>query len=540
MKCYYGRRLYSGQCLPDMKLVGSDTCASVFIKLTRKSHWTNINKNDRKLQKNILSIFTERAGYPNLVHTSLNFYHTDRFDSIDYIVIFLVVSSSNFARISAFYDYFDSVMDMQNETISVVLSSNVIVKFHLEVTSYDIIFTAHSAEIEVQSKSDTSTTRLIAPLQSYDMDMCHGSNFTTFNKLFKCPFIQLNNSKMSLKEENSSLLIKMDAVGNYVKLFSKWEYELIEDTFFICLEDIQRVHSALSESNSSTKIRDPFDPKPIISLICVCVSVVSLLVTITTHVSYPALQSQPGVNNLILCVFLLLAQSLYQFGSGLTSLPDLACSLIGVVCHFLWLSALFSMTMCCIRMFLIFNRHAQITPRFTASQTSKNVICVTCASVLFVVVNISVSLISSDGISVGYGGRLCYISSSLMQLITFVIPAAVALTINIILFSYVVHRIKNVGASSVRLNKERNYLMVYVRLSTLTGLTWIFGFLELIFNTEVLEYLFIIFNAGQGVFIMVAFVLNQRVLALICTKSEPTSSTSPGTEETTRSSPKEQ
>ena len=198
------------------------------------------------------------------------------------------------------------------------------------------------------------------------------------------------------------------------------------------------------------------------------------------------------------------------------------------------------MTMCCIRMFLIFNRHAQLTPRFTVSQTSKNVIFVTCASVLFIVVNISVSLISSDGISVGYGGRLCYISSSLMQLITFVIPAAVALTINIILFSYVVHRIKNVGASSVRLNKERNYLMVYVRLSTLTGLTWIFGFLELIFNTEVLEYLFIIFNAGQGVFIMVAFVLNQRVLALICTKSEPTSSTSPGTEETTRSSPKEQ
>lgn len=44
------------------------------------------------------------------------------------------------------------------------------------------------------------------------------------------------------------------------------------------------------------------------------------------------------------------------------------------------------------------------------------------------------------------------------------------------------------------------------------------------FEADVLEYLFIILNAGQGVFIMIAFVLNRRVLSVIFEKNTVTSS----------------
>ena len=51
-----------------------------------------------------------------------------------------------------------------------------------------------------------------------------------------------------------------------------------------------------------------------------------------------------------------------------------------------------------------------------------------------------------------------------------------------------------------------------------------FGFLQIFVRHNVLEYLFIIFNASQGFFIMVAFICNQRVCNLVLGKREPISS----------------
>ena len=53
-----------------------------------------------------------------------------------------------------------------------------------------------------------------------------------------------------------------------------------------------------------------------------------------------------------------------------------------------------------------------------------------------------------------------------------------------------------------------------MKMSTLTGVGWIFGFLGILTNVEVFEYLFIVANATQGLFLMVSFVCNRRVLML--------------------------
>ena len=51
----------------------------------------------------------------------------------------------------------------------------------------------------------------------------------------------------------------------------------------------------------------------------------------------------------------------------------------------------------------------------------------------------------------------------------------------------------------------------YARLSTLIGVTWIFGFINLLIRHDILEYLFIVLNASQG-----DFIIKQRGISLKC------------------------
>jgi hypothetical protein len=58
-------------------------------------------------------------------------------------------------------------------------------------------------------------------------------------------------------------------------------------------------------------------------------------------------------------------------------------------------------------------------------------------------------------------------------------------------------------------------LLIFAKLSTITGATWIFGLLYAWTNMVVFSYMFIVLNAGQGVFIMFAFIFNRRVFQMI-------------------------
>jgi hypothetical protein len=72
------------------------------------------------------------------------------------------------------------------------------------------------------------------------------------------------------------------------------------------------------------------------------------------------------------------------------------------------------------------------------------------------------------------------------------------------MFVYVIIKVKSIPPIPRHLQNERNDLNVVVKLSAITGVTWIFGLLYTWTNVIVFSYLFIILNACQGVFIMLA------------------------------------
>jgi hypothetical protein len=75
--------------------------------------------------------------------------------------------------------------------------------------------------------------------------------------------------------------------------------------------------------------------------------------------------------------------------------------------------------------------------------------------------------------------------------------------------------------------KARSELLVYMRLASLLGFTWVWGLLQNALEHPVVRYAFIVCNASQGVFIFVAFVCKQSVFRqlkdkMITKKKDPT------------------
>ena len=448
------------------------------------------------------------------------FYQSNKKQQLEGIVINLLAAVSEYR--SEYFYYVDSIVEFHGSTLIVKVEEvfrNTTYTFLAEVAVYNDSFNGTLDPITIPSTQGMLDNTIAVISDQTDLHICSGINISLLNKLYVCPFLCINIQEMSVILKNDYLYFSDDQ-NVTTKILSKWKYELHPHRVCLCLEDFLDLYEVImkSEAKSEPPINTAFVPKNILSLACICLSTVCLLLTILIYSCIPALQSKPGINNLILCVFLLLAQTVFQFGVGQTSLTDIACSVIGATSHFLWLAVIFTMNICCIQMFLIFKKQIKMSSKFNLLETIRYLVYIISASLGFVGINFIISYSISNGKQSAYGGKICYISSGLMQLITFVIPSAITTVINILLFFYVVWNIRQIGASTARLNKERNYLGVYARLSSLTGITWTFGYLRLLTGVEVFEYLFIIFNACQGVFIMIAFVLNQRVWAHVFKK----------------------
>ena len=495
------------ECVP----VRRDTCFLIYVKLILQegSYLTNAILQDRiiilELIRHLIRINTGLKELLEELEVYKKSVQTD--DAI--IVKYLVIKMKIFDPGNDWNNLLtDLLMHLHNNDIFLATNKRNHFHFVSELVAYSP--SNHQNDtLYVVSGHNTTVDVLI---REYQITYATNCNETVlFTKIQVCPFVEIGVNELSTKYDNDFLVIE-DTVPQ--KILSRWEYEMHIDKIRVCLEDFQSIYNQLPWTEATNNTNEIISASRLVSFICVCLSITCLLVTISIYLCIPKLQTQPGVNNVILCVSLLSAQAFYQFGAGQRSMSALACSFIGAVCHFCWLCVLFSMNICSIQMFNTFKNSIKLSPKFKWNTIFRSVLYVTFPSLIFVCINLIVSVIRSNGQESGYGGSVCYLSSALMHIITFIIPTAATVAVNIILFVYVVFTIDKTKSSELMQNQERTYLAIYARLSTLTGITWVFGYMHIVLENEVIEYLFIIFNACQGVFIMIAFILNRRVYSL--------------------------
>jgi len=99
-----------------------------------------------------------------------------------------------------------------------------------------------------------------------------------------------------------------------------------------------------------------------------------------------------------------------------------------------------------------------------------------------------------------------------------VLPIGIIFITNCVFFFCVIVNLSKSRNIQKNVKTERNELTILVKQSTITGLTWIFGLVYSLSGEKAFSYLFIIFNASQGVFLFLAFIANRRVVDMLLTR----------------------
>ncbi|KAL4223471.1 hypothetical protein ACF0H5_016942 [Mactra antiquata] len=309
---------------------------------------------------------------------------------------------------------------------------------------------------------------------------------------------------------------------------------------FVCSEEFaKQSNKGQHQQESSKALTDNStrrDESVILTIVCLVVSLVSLILTLIIYALLPQLRTLPGMNVMALSTCLIISYSLSLANSLISLSPSsISCQIIGIGLHFSLLSGFLWMFICTYHMMRVF---MTIKERSHARPDCKTFIRYSlfaeCLSMLVVCFLIIASVESGDGL--GYGGSPCYITNSKFILYFVAVPLGIVLISNIVMFCTVtimVMRIPQVGTST---RKERNNLLIFLKLSTLTGFAWIFGFLFQFTEVLLFAYLFIVCNAGQGLFIMLSFVANHRVYGMLFrsdTYSESSTTNAPSRTTTT-------
>lgn len=331
-----------------------------------------------------------------------------------------------------------------------------------------------------------------------------------------CPRVLLTSEEYQTRDNKNQICFMEIDLCLYSGLYEATEngYKICSDTYFMKTENMTR--TIFASSNCTVDPTTTLDDFYLVSIVCASVSMFFLLLTILTYSLFKSLRTTPGKNNMFLSINLLIAQGLFQFGIGQTSLGYI-CTVLGVLIHYFWLSSIVWMNVCSIHMFRVFSSlkaRTIATQRDERNVVIKYIVYSIMAPLFPISVNILVSLVTSDWTDIGYGGCMCYISSANMILYTFAIPVGVLILFNIVLFILVVMVIRRSQNANLSSNQDRMSIMVYLKLSCLTGSSWILGFLYNWLKYEVVGYAFIILTASEGLFIFLSFICSKRVLQL--------------------------
>ena len=261
----------------------------------------------------------------------------------------------------------------------------------------------------------------------------------------------------------------------------------------------------------------------IISYVGFSVDIIACIVVIITYSVFSELHTFFTYLLLNLTTVILLGDAVFLLGQIVLSVifDDIFCQVLAILLHYLFLCRFIWMSV------LIWNitRHMYRASQFIPLKNTA-----TCPHLLYymligwllpaVIVGVVVTVNYSVPGSVGYGaGGSCWVTEVIALGVSFILPLALCLVFNIVLFTYSVAVIvkisrKGLGKSSDQSQASRNFRAM-ATIFSVTGLTWIFGFVPLIDPALFWSwYIFIVLNSTQAVLIFGAYVLKPRVLLL--------------------------
>ena len=254
----------------------------------------------------------------------------------------------------------------------------------------------------------------------------------------------------------------------------------------------------------------------ILTLVGNIVSMACLVFTMTTYCMFEQLRTRPGKCVMNLCVALFFAQLSFQVSDTFLSYRE-ACAAVAAFQHYTWLVAFLWMN---VLAFVISCAFSDLMPSYGVRDITRiRVFSVYAWGVPAVFVAVCLVLNFGTKLPFSYGSEtMCWIAGPRAIAYYFATPVAVVITANTVLFVRTVVALRRAmsTASMARQSaqQQRSAFVIYLRLTSLMGFTWLFGFLANIDVLSFLSYPFILCNTCQGVFICASFTLRPTVRRL--------------------------
>lgn len=321
--------------------------------------------------------------------------------------------------------------------------------------------------------------------------------------IFECDKAVLDASEFELDQDVPKLH------GHKDPLFSN-DYAMVGNgSLLVCL-------NALSNAATSSNVAEGW-----LTLIGISLSLLGLALTLVTYFIFPSLRTLPGLGIMNLSLALFLAQLLFEL-APLASGNSVLCTIVGVAQHYSWLAAFLWMSVMAFDLCQTFTRLKAKANSSPAHRGRFRVYLVYAWGNAFLVV-LTCSLISYLG-SVGFtyiDKDNCWLKQGKTLGLTFALPVGVLVLANMYFFVRTALALREAVqlAKQVKSDKDdKNRYAVYVKLSSLMGLTWSLGFVSTLVDNQFLVYMFISMNTLQGLFICMSFVLTSKVFRMYKTK----------------------
>lgn len=345
--------------------------------------------------------------------------------------------------------------------------------------------------------------------QFYEVTLFYNTSSSRFktavhySDIRKCPKVKLSYKEFTLQGDNLVILLNDSRIN---LTMDRVEFDSA-DIPMICVSDYPG-------SSPNIKLATPDFVEILLSRVFLGISLLCLAMTLTTYAIFPDLRTLPGKCNIFLCCTLFTAQALFLFSFD----NETACEVLGFIRHFAWLSTFSWMSVCSFHMYRVFTRILIRNDEAPNKTIVKYALTAYGLPLLVVVGTVVANMALYEVTVTGYGFPNCYLSRQLQLLLTFALPMLLMIIFNVSLLSTTIYTLYKTSKQCKLVNRDKRRVVVYLKLSALTGITWVFGIMSLLFPHNWIKYFFIITNASQGFYIFISYTFNNNVLQLYISK----------------------
>ena len=254
-------------------------------------------------------------------------------------------------------------------------------------------------------------------------------------------------------------------------------------------------------------------------------SVVGSFLILLTHILFKELRTLPSKILMNLAVAIIVSNLFILIGGPIiSSFPGKnLCTSVAIILHMFFLAQFSWMSVMVFEMIRTLRNATKLTPESKHFKTRLFVayfvlgwsipLVITVASII---VNFTTDdLVLYGELEDGTQGS-CWINHLESAIVAFIVPVALSILFNGVFFVCVTVLLCSAWRTESKLDKEKHvpFLRVYIAIFSITGLTWLFGFLAILARSAWAWYLFIILNSTQGFVIFIMFLFTKKVALL--------------------------